>query len=314
MATVHAHKSFDPEDKAKDLHTAMRGRGTDEKTVINIMASHNNEQRQKIKLLYKTQYGTELEKELAKELKGNLESVVLALLDPPEVYAAKELNRAMKGRGTDEEVLIEILCSRTNREIKDINRAYADLFSRDLEGHIEQETKGAFEQLLKLQARGGRDESDKVDSKQAHEDAESIFKAGEGQRFTDESKFSRLLTSRSFAELRAIFKEYHSIAGHGIVEAIKRETKGDYEKGLLAIVGCVLDKPTFFAALLLRAFGGAGTNEATVTRIIVSRSEIDLADIAQAFEKLHPKHKSLAETITSECRGDYEAILLRLVS
>lgn len=24
---VHAHKSFDPEDKAKDLHTAMRGRG-----------------------------------------------------------------------------------------------------------------------------------------------------------------------------------------------------------------------------------------------------------------------------------------------
>lgn len=38
----------------------------------------------------------ELEKELAKELKGNLESVVLALLDTPEVYAAKELNRAMK--------------------------------------------------------------------------------------------------------------------------------------------------------------------------------------------------------------------------
>src|SRR5690348_2265547 len=107
------YSGFNPEADAKTLRTAMKGLGTDEAAIIKLSANRTNSQRQQIKLQYKTAFGRDLIADLKDELSGNFETAVLALYDDPILYDAKELRRAMKGAGTNEDTLIEIIGTRS---------------------------------------------------------------------------------------------------------------------------------------------------------------------------------------------------------
>jgi len=66
----------------------------------------------------------DLIKDLKSELGERLEEVVLALMTPRYEFLSKKLHKAMSGIGTKEKTIVDILCTATNMEIREINAAY----------------------------------------------------------------------------------------------------------------------------------------------------------------------------------------------
>ncbi len=63
-------------------------------------------------------------------------------------------------------------------------------------------------------------------------------------------------------------------------------------------VRSITDRPSFFADRLYRAMKGAGTDDNDLVRLVVSRCEVDMVQIKEAFPKLYHNHgKSLASFI-----------------
>lgn len=54
-------------------------------------------------------------------------------------------------------------------------------------------------------------------------------------------------------------------------------------------VECVQNPATYFAKRIYKALDGSGTDDRSLIRILVSRSEIDLGSIKTEYEKLYDK-------------------------
>lgn len=311
QGTVRPAANFDAMRDAEILRKAMKGFGTDEQAIVDVVANRSNDQRQKIKAAFKTMYGKDLIKDLKSELSGNMEELILALFMPPTYYDAWSLRNAMKGAGTQERVLIEILCTRTNQEIREIVRCYQSEFGRDLEKDIRSDTSGHFERLLVSMCQGNRDENQNVNHHLAQEDAQRLYQAGEGRLGTDESCFNMILATRSFPQLKATVEAYSRVANRDLLSSVAREFSGNVESGLKTILQCALNRPAFFAERLYYSMKGAGTDDSTLVRIVVTRSEIDLVQIKQTFSQMY--QKTLGTMIASDTSGDYRKLLLAIV-
>ncbi|XP_035234523.1 annexin A4-like [Anguilla rostrata] len=308
--TVTAAARFHPDEDVEKLRAAMKGAGTDEASIIEILAHRTIHQRQEIKDHFKRSIGKDIMDDLKSELSGNFRKVVVGLMMTAPAYDAYELRNAIKGAGTDEACLTEILASRSNEEIKAFTEAYKKEYGESLEDDICGDTSGMFQRVLVSLLTAGRDKSDGVDEAQAVKDAKDMFEAGEACWGTDEAKFLSVLCVRSRKHLLRVFEEYKKISGREIEESIKREMSGNLEDVFLAIVSCIRSRPTFFAERLYKSMKGMGTNDDTLIRIMVSRAEIDMEDIKKQFFKKYGK--TLYSFIKSDVSGDYRNILLEL--
>lgn len=310
--SVKGSSHFNPDPDAETLYKAMKGIGTNEQAIIDVLTKRSNVQRQQIAKSFKAQFGKDLTETLKSELSGKFERLIVALMYPPHRYEAKELHDAIKGLGTKEGVIIEILASRTKNQLREIMKAYEEDYGSTLEEDIQGDTSGYLERILVCLLQGCRDDvSGFVDPGLALQDAQDLHAAGEKILGTDEMKFITILCTRSATHLMRVFEEYEKIANKSIEDSIKSETHGSLEEAMLTVVKCTRNVHSYFAERLYYAMKGAGTRDGTLIRNIVSRSEIDLNLIKSQFQKMYGK--TLSSMIMGDTSGYYKTALLNLV-
>jgi annexin A7/11 len=308
---LRPYQPFNPNDDCAKLYKAMKGIGTDEKILINILCKRTSGQRQEIALSYKTGYGKDLLKNLESELKGNLERLFKVLMRLPAQTEAKDLMNSMDGIGTNESTLIDIICTKNNDEMTELKNSFRSLFGKDLEKELRGESSGYFKRFLTSLSTAHRSNAP-ADMNKAQQQAKELYEAGAKRAGTNEVTFNRIFAAESFEQLRATFDCYQRLTGHDIEKAIKSEMSGDVERAFLAVAQTAKNPALYWANRLKDTMQGSGTQDRSLCRIIVFRSERDMQDIKQIFQSRFGK--SLESWIKSDTTGDYERALIALVT
>ena len=304
---------FDPKADADLLKKAMKGIGNDKESIINLSTSRNNQQRLQIRDAYKASYGTDLIADFKSELSGHLKDTLVAMFYHPIEYDCLSLRSAMKGLGTDEDTLIEIIATRPGYMIKQIIERYpAVVEGRNLVDDIKSETSGSFRRLLVSLLQGSRSDNTNPDVEECEKMAKELYEAGEKKWGTDDSVFNRIFALRSPLEIACISRAYHKLTGHTILQAINNEFSGDIKKLLTAVVYAVISPSEFFATKVNKAIKGLGTNDKLLIRILVTRHEIYMPYIRKYYKQLFKK--DMIDDIKGDTSGDYRKILFRLAS
>lgn len=298
-----------PRDDAMALYRAFKGLGCDTAAVISILAHRDAAQRALIQHEYTAMYHDDLLKRLASELHGKLETAVLLWMHDPagrDAIIAREALSAEKLQA-----VTEVLCSRTPSQIQSFKQIYHAKFGVPLEHDIERHTSVDHKKLLLAYVSTPRYEGLEVDREIAGKDAKALFKAGEKKLGTDEKTFIRIFSERSRAQLAAISSAYHDMYGNSLKTAVKSETSGHFEYALLTILRCSKNPANYFAKVLRTAMKGLGTDDTSLIRVIVTRTEIDMQYIKVEYLKKYKETLNVA--VQAETSGHYRTFLLSLL-
>ncbi|XP_058180161.1 uncharacterized protein LOC131298700 [Rhododendron vialii] len=302
------------QDDANHLHRAFQGntngRGCNKSTILQILVHRNATQRSLIRLEYETKFSEELDNRLSEELGGDLKRALLLWMDDPTSCDAKLVKH---GLSKNLNVAIEVICSHTSSQIKQLKKTYHTMFGSNLEEDIESQASGETKKLLLRYVGTTRSEDLKVDAKMVDEDATDLFKDGELRHGTiNEETFIRIFSERSSAHLAAINTCYREMYVHSLKKAVKRKTSSNFKCALLTILKCAENPGKYFAKALHKAMkSGVGIHDETLSRIIVSRAEVDIEKIKAEYLKRY--EKSLTDVVHSDTSGHYRAFLRSLL-
>ena len=315
LASTQALGGLDPNAYAQHveiLRNAVQGAGTKEEDIIRVIASTNNQERALIRRLYNQKYNEDLVKRLQSELSGNLQEACIGSFMTPTEYDAYCLNCAIKGLGTNEGVLNEIIGSRTPQELQAIKQVYAANYGEMLENAVAGDTSGEYQKLLLALLQGQRSNAAQPDMAGCQQDAAALYQAGEGKWGTDENTFIRIFSTRSPAELALINQYYKQSAGKGLLGAIDAEFSGDTKSLLDTIVRSNVYPQGFYAKNIYDSVKGAGTNDSKLIRNVCARHAVDLPYIKQAYQTDYGS--DMLTDIQADSSGDYRKVLTALVS
>ncbi|XP_072227020.1 annexin A2 [Leuresthes tenuis] len=295
LGTIRPFSNFHPDRDVMDIQSALEKKDT--VTLVRVLTNRNNAQRQVIVKNFEELTNKDLNAALKKALSGDLEDLLLELLLLPEQFEAQRLQQAMAGLGTDEEMLMEILCTRSGKQLQEISASYKQLYKKELQKELRGETSGDFAKLVL--ALLSKDTAAAV----VQRDIEALAASLNGKK-ADAGPWIDILTSRDSDHLNKVLMGLELETGHTVDQTVEKRFSGDFRMGLQVLVQCIQNTDIYLAKRL------STMKKSSVHGIMVSHCEQDLLCIRAAYLKL--TQTSLYTALQNHFGGEHLQALLAI--
>ncbi|XP_026156028.1 annexin A2 [Mastacembelus armatus] len=293
LGTVRPFSNFHPEQDVMEIQAALEKK--DSGTLVRILTNRNNAQRQEIAKLFEEKTQKDLAAGVKKALSGDLGTLLQELLMLPVQYEAHRLQQAMAGLGTDEQALMESLCTRSGKQLQEISAAYKQLYKKELEKELKGETSGDFAKLV-IALLNKENVAGVV-----QRDIEALSASLSGKK-ADVEPWINILTSRDTDHLNKVLMGLELESGQMVDDIVVKRFLGDFQLGLKILVQCI-QSPDIYLAKRLTTM-----KTPIVQGIMVSHAEEDLLSIRVAYLKL--RGTSLYTDLQKHFKGEHLQALL----
>ena len=218
---------------ADELRAAIKGAGTNEDTLIEIFASRPPHILAAVRARYQEKYKRDLEADIKSETHGTLEHLLVSLLQcsrstnqRPDVARcgaiAQEIYQAGEAKmGTDESVFNKYFCSLSPAELACVAQEYHKLTGHTILQAIDKEFSGDSKKAFRTIVYATLSPSEYF--------ATRVNDAIKGWG-TKDHLLIRILITRDEIDMPQIKQYYKQLYGKDMVQAVKSDISGDYQK------------------------------------------------------------------------------------
>jgi len=225
-----------------NLKEATRGMGTKEVVLDDILIGRSNADMIAIKEKYQQLFKTTLEADLKADLSAATEQMYMMIIaarraedshpvNPQEIeQAVTELQAGMGGfAGKNAPQVCQILTSKNDAQIKAIAQSYQQRFQKSLDSVIKSAFSGHMEDALRLLIARA--------TNRAEAEATRLEDAMAGMGTKDNLLVMRVIRCHWNQQfMTAVSNEYKRVYKKDLIKRIEGETKGDYERLMVACV------------------------------------------------------------------------------
>jgi len=225
-----------------NIKEATRGMGTKEVVLDDILIGRSNADMIAIKEKYQQLFKTTLEADLKADLSAATEQMYMMIIaarraedshpvNPQEIeQAVTELQAGMGGfAGKNAPQVCQILTSKNDAQIKAIAQSYQQRFQKSLDSVIKSAFSGHMEDALRLLIARA--------TNRAEAEAMRLEEAMAGMGTKDNLLVMRVIRCHWNQQfMTAVSNEYKRVYKKDLIKRIEGETKGDYERLMVACV------------------------------------------------------------------------------
>ncbi|RMZ69570.1 annexin XIV [Pyrenophora seminiperda CCB06] len=227
------------------IRKAMKGFGTDEKALIAILSKKDPIQINTIRTQYDQRFMRSMVVDLEKETSGYFARGLAEISRGPLVSDCHNLMNAMKGLGTKESILDDILIGRSNADLNAIKQKYQEFKNdaqlRAIAQSYQQRFQKPLDAILKSSFSGHMQDALRLlvhrATNRAEAEAVRLEESMAGLGTKDELLVQRVVRchwDRNF--MNAVSQAYQQVYRKDLVKRIEGETRGDYERLMVACV------------------------------------------------------------------------------